>query len=138
GFDDLKARADLATNNQRVQMRATLLADLRERLAPYTAGTLSKIFEKHGLPFAPIARPEDVYDDAHLNETGGLAEIEVPDGAMAGQSTRVPLLALVLGGNRLGVRESPPRLGQHSDSLLQELGYGQPEIQRLRSAGMIR
>ncbi|NYT81134.1 CoA transferase [Alcaligenaceae bacterium] len=138
GFDDLKRREDLATNNLRVQMRPTLLADLRERLAGYSAQTLAETFEAQGLPFAPIARPEDLFDDPHLNATGGLADIRVPDGAMAGQDTRVPLLPLVLAGKRLGVRNSPPQLGEHSDSLLQDLGYGAADIQALRTAGAIQ
>ncbi|WP_442596941.1 CaiB/BaiF CoA transferase family protein [Parapusillimonas sp. JC17] len=138
GFDDLKRREDLATNNLRVQMRPTLLADLRERLAGYSAQALAETFEAQGLPFAPIARPEDLFDDPHLNATGGLADIRVPDGAMAGQDTRVPLLPLVLAGKRLGVRNSPPQLGEHSDSLLQDLGYGAADIQALRTAGAIQ
>lgn len=138
GFDDLKRREDLATNNLRVQMRPTLLADLRERLAGYSAQALAETFEAQGLPFAPIARPEDLFDDPHLNATGGLADIRVPDGAMAGQDTRVPLLPLVLAGKRLGVRNSPPQLGEHSDGLLQDLGYGAADIQALRTAGAIQ
>ncbi len=138
GFDDLKHRADLATNNQRVQMRPTLLPDLRERLAGYSARALAGIFEAQGLPFAPIARPEDLFDDPHLNATGGLAGIRVPDGAMAGRDTRVPLLPLVLGGQRLGVRNSPPELGRDTDSLLQELGYDAAGIQALKTADAVR
>src|SRR5690606_22809629 len=132
GFDDLRRPQDLATNNLLLQMPPTLLADLRERLAGYSAQALAETFEAQGLPFAPIARPEDLFDDPHLNATGGLADIRVPDGAMAGQDTRVPLLPLVLAGKRLGVRNSPPQLGEHSDSLLQDLGYGAADIQALR------
>src|SRR5690606_7909966 len=53
GFTDLLARPELATNNDRVRVRPTLLADLRARLAGFSAADLSAIFEKNGLPFAP-------------------------------------------------------------------------------------
>ena len=66
------------------------------------------MFEKNGLPFAPIAKPEDLFDDPHLRGTGGLAPMTLPDG----RATQVPLLPLTLGGQRLGVRLQPPQLGR--------------------------
>src|SRR5438093_11575652 len=73
GLDDLQRDPRLATNNDRVRVRDWLLATLRERLAPRSAGDLAQLFEAKGLPFAPIRKPEDLYDDPHLNATGGLA-----------------------------------------------------------------
>src|SRR5215203_869810 len=66
GFADLKADPALATNNDRVRQRPRLLATLRERLADRSAAELAARFEKAGLPFAPINRPEDLYEDPHL------------------------------------------------------------------------
>jgi len=88
GFADLKADASLATNNLRVQKRPWLLATLGERLAKHSADELADIFERAGLPFAPINRPEDLFDDPHLAATGGLADVKLPDGQHAGQSVR--------------------------------------------------
>src|SRR6185437_7138907 len=48
GFADLKADPLLATNNDRVRMRPTLLATLGERLASHSATALAEIFERHG------------------------------------------------------------------------------------------
>ncbi|RYX96793.1 MAG: CoA transferase [Comamonadaceae bacterium] len=136
GFTDLKAEERLATNNLRVTARAWLMPSLRERLASYTLASLSEIFEKHGLPFAPITPPHELYDDPHLNQTGGLAPMVLPDGARAGETARAPLLPITLGGERPGVRLSPPRLGEHSRELLQSLGYSDAEIDRLCEGGI--
>ena len=57
GFADLKADPLLATNNDRVKLRPQLLATLRERLGPRSAAELSSVFERAGLPFAPIRKP---------------------------------------------------------------------------------
>src|SRR5690606_3315999 len=73
GFEDLKQDARLATNNLRVQAREWMMPIVRERLAQFTAAEISAIFEREGLPFAPIVRPDELFDDTHLNETGGLA-----------------------------------------------------------------
>jgi crotonobetainyl-CoA:carnitine CoA-transferase CaiB-like acyl-CoA transferase len=62
-----------------------------------------------------------------------------PDASSAGQAvdTRVPLLPLTLQGERLGVRSPPPSLGEHSQALLQELGYDAAQVGALIEAGVV-
>ena len=131
GFADLKADPALATNNQRVHVRPTLLATLRERLATRSADELSELFEREGLPFAPIRKPEDLFDDPHLAATGGLADIRLPDGDKAGQTVRTTLFPITMEGRRLGVRLHPPKMGEHTRELLLRIGYASGEIDRL-------
>jgi crotonobetainyl-CoA:carnitine CoA-transferase CaiB-like acyl-CoA transferase len=137
GFDDLKANPALRTNNDRVRLRPTLLADLRERLAGRSAAELSAIFEASGLPFAPITRPEDLYDDPHLKATGGLADIRLPDGERAGEMAQTTLFPITLGGERLGVRLHPPTLGEHTRELLAELGYAREQVDALHAESAV-
>ena len=133
GFADLKADERLRSNNQRVLSRDWLVPLLRERLAARSAAELSAVFEANGLPFAPITRPEELVDDPHLLATGGLAPLTLPDG----RETTVPLLPITLDGQRLGVRNNPPRLGEHNDEVLAALGYSASEIKALREAGVV-
>ncbi|HVN34684.1 MAG TPA: CaiB/BaiF CoA-transferase family protein [Casimicrobiaceae bacterium] len=137
GFADLKADPALATNNQRVSVRPALLATLRERLAERSAGELAAMFEKAGLPFAPIRRPEDLYDDPHLEATGGLADVRLPDGDKAGTTVKATLLPLTLEGRRPGVRSDPPRMGEHTRELLNVVGYASAEIDELFAKGVV-
>jgi crotonobetainyl-CoA:carnitine CoA-transferase CaiB-like acyl-CoA transferase len=127
GYADLQADARLKTNNDRVRARDWLIPLLRERLATHSAAQLSSLFEKNGLPFAPITRPEDLFEDEHLQATGGLAPMTLPDG----RATRVPLLPLTLDGHRPALRLQPPRLNEHGPQLLRELGYTEEQIARL-------
>ena len=137
GFPDLKADPALATNNQRVLLRPRLLATLRERLAPRTAAELSAIFERAGLPFAPIRRPEELLDDPHLLATGTLADVVVPDGPMAGETVKATLLPFTMDGERLGVRLDPPVRGADTDALLRSIGCDDARIAALRAAGAV-
>ena len=133
GLTDLLADPNLATNNQRVQARPGLQAVLQQRLAHRSASELAELMERAGLPFAPIRRPEELLTDEHLLATSGLADIELPDGAMAGQTVKTALLPITMQGERLGVRMSPPRLGQHSQDVLAALGLSMAEIADLRA-----
>jgi len=134
GFSDLKADSRYSDNNARVSLRAVLLPELRNRLAAFTAAELTTIFEKAGLPFAPIVKPEELFDDPHLQATGGLADVRLTDGHKAGQSAPAALLPFTMDGQRLGVRLEPPFQGENTDALLTELGMDALEIQRLRAS----
>ena len=139
-WSDLKDDARLAGNNDRVRAREWLLPLLRERFGGFEAAELSARFERIGLPYAPIVRPHELFDDPHLAATGGLAPVTLPaDASGAGQpvETRLPLLPLALDGQRLPLRHAPPSIGEHGPALLRELGYGEDEIGRLRAEGVI-
>ena len=140
GFTDLQADPRLASNNSRVRSRDWMLPMLRERFAPHTAHELAARFERIGLPYAPITRPQDLFDDPHLMATGGLAEVTVPaDASSAGHAvhTRVPLLPLCIDGQRLPLRSGPPSLGQHSRSVLLGLGYSTEQIDAMQTDGVV-
>ena len=141
GFDDLQHDERLRSNNDRVRAREWMMPILRERFAALGAEELAQRFESRGLPYAPITRPQALFDDPHLLATGGLAPTEVPaDASGAGKSvsTRSPLLPLTLDGQRLPLRHNPPSIGQHSPQVLQALGYSEQEVQALIEQGVIR
>jgi len=140
GFGDLQHDARLLSNNQRVQAREWLMPLLRERLATRGAAEIGAVFEARGLPYAPITRPQALFDDPHLNATGGLAPVTLPaDASGAGRpiTTRAALLPLTLAGARLPLRAPPPALGEHTSALLHELGYSAAEIAALRADGIV-
>ncbi len=140
GFADLRSDPRLNTNNDRVRARDWLLPILRERFAPLSAAELGARFERNGLPYAPITRPQDLFDDPHLAATGGLAPVTLPvdaSGAQRSIDTRTALLPLALDGARLPLRNPPPALGADTEALLHSLGYGDAAIARLRADRVI-
>jgi crotonobetainyl-CoA:carnitine CoA-transferase CaiB-like acyl-CoA transferase len=105
GLDDLLNDPALSTNNQRVKARDSFLPGLRELLSEMTREELLAKLEEIGLPFAPIMRPEDMFDDPHLRQ-GGLVEVTMPDG----RNIRLPALPLEIDGERMPLRRNPPLL----------------------------
>ena len=138
GLADLLGNPRYATNNDRVRERPTLMPLLRQRLAERSAAELTSLLEARDLPFAPIRRPEELFDDAHLLATGGLADITLPDGERAGQTAQTTLFPFTMDGQRLGVRLNPPTLGQHTTEVLGSLGLGAAQIESLCAQAAVK
>ncbi len=140
GFGALLADPRLVTNNDRVRARDWLIPELRAHFAAFSANELMTRFECVGLPYAPITRPDELFEDPHLLATGGLAPVTLPaDASGAGRviETRTALLPLTLGGARPGVRSPPPALGADTRDLLHDLGYQDDQIEALLAAKVI-
>jgi crotonobetainyl-CoA:carnitine CoA-transferase CaiB-like acyl-CoA transferase len=139
-LDALKSDERLATNVGRVEARDWLMPILRERLADMSAADITGVFEKSGLPYAPITKPHDLFDDPHLKASGGLAPINVPadcSGAAKPITTTTPLLPLTLNGQRPGIRLDPPSLGRDTEMILADLGYSDAQITSLKLDGVV-
>jgi crotonobetainyl-CoA:carnitine CoA-transferase CaiB-like acyl-CoA transferase len=128
------ADPSLATNPQRVEQRGKTIPVITELFSRMSKADLMARFEALGLPFAPIARPEDLFDDPHLNASGGLAPITLPDGT----ATKVPILPIEMDGHRLGVRLDLPKVGEHTREVLESIGYDAREIDELNATKVIR
>ncbi|WP_374619571.1 CaiB/BaiF CoA transferase family protein [Pandoraea sp.] len=133
GRQDLAGDARLATNNDRVLARDWLLPLLREMMQGFDAHYLASAFERHGLPFAPIATPQSLFDDPHLRASGGLGDLVTEDGG----HTQVPLLPIAMAGQRLSARRPLPVAGEHTHEILRDLGYLDSQIARLLSDGVV-
>ncbi len=131
GLDELAADQSLATNNDRVAHKERLLPIIKEAFRQFTKAELMDKLEATGLPFAPIAKPEELFDDPHLNASGGLLEMTVTDGVRAGEKARLPALPLEMDGRRFGIHRDVPRQGQHTREIMAEVGYSDEEIDAL-------
>ena len=123
----------LRTNAQRAAARATLIPQVAALLKTMSRDAIVAMAEAAGLPYAPIARPEDLFEDPHLVASGGLAETRLPGGG----SVRLPILPLDLDGRRLPKRLDPPRLGEQGREILAGLGFSGPEIDAMAASGAV-
>ena len=89
------------------------------------------------MPFAPINSPSNLFDDPHLNASGGLDETTLVDGDQAGLNAKLPTLPIQFDNTRVATSGQLPSAGEHSQDILKELGYSQDDCQRLTSEGVI-
>jgi crotonobetainyl-CoA:carnitine CoA-transferase CaiB-like acyl-CoA transferase len=125
---ELGADESLKSNSQRVKQREVLLPRVRELFKGFTKDELVPILERTGLPFAPIGKPEEMFDDPHLAASGGLGPTVLPDG----RETRLPILPIEMDGRRPSQGGALARPGQHTDEVLAAIGFAAGEIAALR------
>ena len=117
------------TNPQRVAQRAALLPRVRELLKGYPRADLMAIFERTGLPFAPIGKPEEMFDDPHLAANGSLGATILPDG----RETRLPILPIEMDGRRPTQGGMLARVGEHCDEILSDMGFDVAEVAEFKA-----
>jgi len=132
GAADLATDARLKTNGDRVKARSWLLPKLEDIFKRHGKQDLSAKLEAIGLPYAPITRPRDLFDDPHLN-AGGMIETRDP----RGKTFKVPGLPLELGGKRLPLRNQPPPVSADARELLAGLGYAPERIEAMFVEGVV-
>jgi crotonobetainyl-CoA:carnitine CoA-transferase CaiB-like acyl-CoA transferase len=136
-LNEMAADVSLNTNAGRVAEKDRLLPVIGDVFASYTKAELMAKLEASGLPFAPITRPEELFDDPHLNAGAGLLPFTVTDGARKGREAKLPALPLEMDGRRFGLRRPVPRAGEHSREILIEAGYAEEAIDAMLAAGIV-
>lgn len=132
--EDLFDDAGLKTNNDRVAQEERLIPEIKATLAKLSKTEAIRLCEKAGIPFAPVTRPEDLFEDPQLNQGAGLLETVFPDGVR----TKMPRTPIEMSHHDFGLRLDPPQIGEHTRDILSDLGYTPQQIEELSEAGIVK
>lgn len=133
GFADWAGDQRLATNQERIDQRDWFLPELQNRMARLKKSELMTLAEKAGIPFAPVARPQDLFEDPQLNQSGSLATTKLPGGGAA----KLPKIPLRMDQWPFDLRLDPPAIGEGSRELYKACGFAEEEIRRLVLDGVV-
>ena len=133
GLDKLWADDTIRKNNDRVLARDRIMPQIRELILGFTRAEVVAKLDGTGLPFAPIGRPEEMFDDPHLAASRGLEPVMLDDGT----ETRLPTMPILMNGKRPSASAIMPQPGADSQTVLIALGYGSDEIETLVSTGNV-
>lgn len=133
GEETLLADPALKTNPQRAQARDRIMPVVTAKFAAEPFESLVEKLERLKIPFGPLAKPGDLFEDKHLNASGRMLNIVLP----TGKTAKIPGLPLDMDGRKPQVRQQPPRKGEHTRAVLAEAGYSPGEIENLVQAGTV-
>ena len=123
----------LALNGERLAERDRIKPLLAEHLSDLTLEQATEMLTRAKLPFSPVARPEDLFEDPHLFATGALLHTKLPNGSVS----RLPRLPILLDHEHFDVRADPPQVGDATRTVLGAAGIGQNLIEKLIESGVV-
>lgn len=124
----------LNTNNGRIDQREWFIPEVEKLMKQYTKQEIMNKCESAGITFAPIATPEDLFDDIQLNEGNSLLATILPDGTI----TKLPKTPIEYEGAEIKLTMNPPSIGEHTNEILTSLGYTKDEITQLQNQEIIK
>jgi len=111
---------------------------ISERLGAWCAERTSQevleAMEKARLPAGPVLSPQQVLDDPHIAAKGLFQPVEYPGLDIPAPLMKTPVELSETPGE---IRTRPPTLGEHTDQLMEELGYSAEEINDLREKRIV-
>src|SRR5688572_29697384 len=133
GRQDLRDDAALARNDG----RAAQMQRIDDAIAAWTRernlAAVLETMEKAEVPAGRIYTAADIAADPHFAARGMIQEIVAGDG----EPLKVPGIVPKLSATPGAIRSAAPKLGEHTDEVLKELGYDASTIAKLRETNII-
>ena len=122
-----------ATFSDRVDNRGELDAKLEAIFAERSTEEWLTVLGEEDVPCTRLNDVADIASDPHVDARGMIEEMDHPDlGTLRAPANPVEFSTLETSADR-----APPKLGEHTEEVLSELGYTETDIERLRSEGAV-
>ena len=135
GRDDLIGDQRFATREARKRNRSELTGEIESALAPLPAADWERALNAAGVPAGRVLTVPQALALDQVRERGLIQEIGEVESL--GRPLRLALAGFVTSGGGPALRAPPPRLGEHSEEILAELGCSDEEIAALRAEKII-
>jgi formyl-CoA transferase len=133
GLTELIEDPRFATAPVRFQHCRELIALLDPIFASHTLAEWAEILDRADCYWGRVQTVEEVASDPQAEAIGAYATVGLPDG----REIRVVNSPVGFAGTPAAVRGSAPELGQHTEEVLLEAGYGWGDIARLKDRGVL-
>jgi formyl-CoA transferase/CoA:oxalate CoA-transferase len=133
GREDLVADPRFRTNPDRVAHRDVLLPLLEATFAAQPTAYWRSVLDAAGVPNGPIYLLSELFADPQVLHRDLVVEMEHPTAGRIRQ-TGLPVRFSETPG---AIRTPPPRLGEHTDAILRELGYDPRTIEQFKGEGVV-
>lgn len=130
-------RADLAndvrylTTPDRLSRRAEVEGLVSDWTGARTKAEISAVLGGK-IPFGPVLNVEEIVADAHTKARGMIAMVDLP--GVPNHKLTIAGTAVKMTATPGGVRTRAPLVGEHTDAVLRDFGFGSDEIARLSAS----
>jgi len=129
-LDDPRFKDDITRGNNGELISERLAVWCAER----TSAEVLEAMEEARLPAGPIMSPQDVLEDPHIAAKGLFQPTEYPGLDIPAPLMKTPVELSETPGE---IRTRPPTLGEHTDEIMEELGYSTRQIAELKKNRII-
>ena len=133
GRPELTTDPRFAERKARIEHHHELSAILAEIFLQKPRSTWLRLLEEQGVPSSPLNNLEEVFNDPQVRHLGMEVKVRHPergDMRLVGSAVRLSATPIV-------IEKPPPVLGEHTEALLKQLGYGEKAVSHLREVGAI-
>ncbi len=133
GRDDLANDPGVATNEGRVPRTEELDAVIGGWTRSHDLAQVLRVLHEAGVPSSKVYDVRDIMSDPHYAARGMIEQFRLADG----QGVKLPAIVPKLSATPGRTRWLGPKLGAHTDEVLDEIGYDPQRRSALRAAGVI-
>ncbi len=133
GREDLRDDPALARNDGRAAQMERIDDAIAEWTRRFSQEEVLREMEKAEVPAGRIYSAADIAADPHYAARGMIQSIVAGDG----EPLRVPGIVPKLSATPGAIRSAAPKLGEHTEEVLKEMGYSGGEVSEMRQAGIV-